>query len=437
MSASTARIINLSRGIGVAIFSLTFPSILARTGEHFNLTSIAYQLATQAAMFESGLVNGMSYFAITEPGARATLWKTGMSIVIALQVLIFASLNIAAWGLVAQFSATERTAFFVIFNGFLFGMVALVRANFAIGLAQANREFLGMLFLSWVPRFGFLMGLLILFFAPPKNIALYALPGVLMYITTHFVVRRRRPPDLHLFGVERPLFRKLLIYIFGAVGWNIAGFLISWSALRGMAETEPGSAGVFALTFTGVGLLSSIMVSLTAPTIPDFTAAFADRDEGRQRELHRMMARLNVALTTTAALAIMFAGLPALNIWLGSKNIPASFTPVFFGIALYGLAKVATIPFATIIVASGRQGAVWLGPFAEALTAVLLCQRLKSYGGVGCVHALYVAMVVGLLPNVVQACRIPVSWSRDIAVFLASHALGWLALGQILMIYCK
>jgi len=188
---------------------------------------------------------------------------------------------------------------------------------------------------------------------------------------------------LSLRGLDYPVLRKMVAYCSALAVWTLAMLFVSGLDVTIVGRYDFGQTAFYAVATMPTNFMISLMGAALAPLLPTASAMSVDRESKEMGDLLSRATRYSTILLLLCGLPLLVGGPWLLRMWVGPGY--AAQTSVYLRVlVLANLVRNLCLPYAGMLLATGRQRVAIAGATAEALvnlgTSVYLVQRIGAIG---------------------------------------------------------
>lgn len=388
---------SLARVVAVSLVALLLPAYLTH---HLPVATYAawvliLQLAAYVSYLDLGIQTGVSKF-VAEYDARNDSVGAGRHASAGLVLMIFAGLfgilltAILAWQVPRLFSTMPidlyhdvRMSVLLVGSSLSFGLVCAVYSAVFLGLQRywvpmtisiGNRAIFVTVVVAVVALHGSLT-------AMGVGVALVnVLTGITQIIAwrtkaSHIRVSRRL--------ADRPVLVAMARYCSMQSIWTVGMMCVSGLDITIVGHYDYGQTAYYSIATLPTNFLLLILGSAMGPLMPASSAMSTQRTPSQMGDFTIKITRYTTVLSVLTGLLLVVCGYPLLRLWVGSGY---AFQTVSYLriLILANVIRSLCAPYASMICATGRQGAAVATAFSEAAvnlgSSVYLASR---YGAIG------------------------------------------------------
>ena len=222
-------------------------------------------------------------------------------------------------------------------------------------------------------------------------------------------------------AVHRAILKQMLEYCFVLAVWSAAMLCVTGLDLTIVGHYDFGQTAYYSVAVLPTNLVVMILSAALAPLIPAASALSAHRTPGEMGSLLSRATRYAAILLLLSGLPLLVCGYSILRIWVGPVYAQHCL-PYLRILILANIIRNLCLPYATMVVAVGRQRVATLSAVSEAvvnLTAsIYLASHIGAIGVAGhsvgisgerriafhCKHAVYLSGTLGIAEGPSVSC---------------------------------
>jgi len=404
---------NLSRGGAAAVVALLLPPILVR---HMAPSSYAvWVLALQAAAYLGYLDFGLQtavgrYIAFAnekkDTNLRDATFSTavaGLSIAAVLGLFVVAAIAVAAHqifpAIPPDLLVPLRVTMLIVgisvslglpasaWNGIFVGMQRYEIPAFTVGTGKLLSA-AGLIYAALTGKSLVLMAII----AGAANLYTYAL---------QFVIQRRVFPEIHFrMGlIKGPIIREVFGYCFSLTIWSFSMLLVNGFDLLLVGRFQFGAVTPYAVSATLITFLAGVQIAVFGVIMPRAAELHAQENSEALGRLLIKTTKLGVYLLLLTGLPLIVFAAPIIKVWIGSQFAQVG-GPILLILAIANMVRLTGTPYASILVGTGQQRLIIVGPLMEGFSNLVASVLLGwKYGAIGVAWGTLVGAVIGMLAN--------------------------------------
>lgn len=388
---------NLTRGGAAAVVALLLPPVLVRhmPAASYAVWVLALQAAAYVAYLDFGLQTAVGRYIAFANEKRDVALRDGIFSAAAAGLTIAGALGFL---LVACIAAAAHRLFPSIPPPLLAPLrmtMLLVGASTALALPGSawSGVFVGIQRYE-IPALangtGKLLSAIGLIWAAVTGKSL-VLMGLIMALTNLYtyglqiLMQRRMVPEIHFHRslISRPIVKELSGYCFSLTIWSFSMLLVSGFDLILVGRFQFSAVTPYSVSATLITFLAGVQIAIFGVMMPHAAQLHA-------QENPEALGRLLVKSTQVGVLLLLVTGLPLITfapliikVWIGSQFARTGGS-VLTVLVIANMIRLTGTPYASILLGTGQQRLVIVGPLAEGLSnlvaSVLLGWKLGAIG---------------------------------------------------------
>jgi O-antigen/teichoic acid export membrane protein len=388
---------SLARVFVVSLIALVLPAYLTH---HLPVTTYAawvliLQLGAYVSYLDLGIQMGVSKF-VAEYTARGDLAGAGRHASAGFALMLFAgTLGLActvvlAWQVPELFKTMPANLYHdvrisVVLVGFSlsFGLVCAVYSAVFLGL----QRYLIPMTISIVNRASFALVVLAVVALRGNLTAMGAAVAFVNIVTglMQAVAWRKRASDIHISPrlVDFRVLTKMARYCSLQSIWTAAMLCVTGLDVAIVGHFDYVQTAYYSIATLPTSFALSIIGSMMGPLMPASSAMSTARSASEMGDLLAKITRYSTLILLLTGLLLMVCGFPILRVWVGPAY--ALHTLKYLRIlVLANVIRTLCAPYATMIAATGRQGAATAAAISEAVvnlgSSIYLASRFGAIG---------------------------------------------------------
>ena len=183
--------------------------------------------------------------------------------------------------------------------------------------------------------------------------------------------------------LDRAVLKQMLSYCSVMGIWTVGMLCVSGLDVTIVGHFDFGQTAFYSIASLPTNFILSIMGAALGPLLPAASALSASRSAEAMGELLSRLTRYSTVLLLLCGLPMMLGGYWILSLWVGGAY--AAHTIAFLRVLLLAnIVRNICLPYATMLVATGRQNVAIAGATAEAVVnvtcSILLAHRIGAMG---------------------------------------------------------
>lgn len=410
---------NLCRGGTAAIIALVLPPILIRHMHSLNYAVwvLILQVSAYMGFLDFGLQTAVGrYIAFAEQKQDYT-WRDGIFSAAMAGLCMAAVVGMATVVIVAVFAGHIFPSVPVELLSPMRVAILIAGTSTALGLPASawNGVFVGRQRFE-VPAItvasGKLMGSIALIAAAVAGRSLVFMACVLAganlltYGAQYIAFRWLAPGIGYRLGVvTKQMVRELLGYCSSLAVWSFSTLLVTGLDLILVGRFDFGAVAVYSASAVLITFLGGLQTALFGVIMPHSATLHANGDAKALGELLLRSTKLAVLfLLLTGLPLIVYAG-PTISMWLGARYA-INGANILIVLVIGNMIRLVCVPYASILLGTGQQHLIVMGPLAEGVTNLVASVVLgMRFGALGVAWGTCLGAIVAVTINAFYSLR--------------------------------
>jgi Membrane protein involved in the export of O-antigen and teichoic acid len=229
----------------------------------------------------------------------------------------------------------------------------------------------------------------------------FAIANVASYACL-YIMKRRSAPEirLRLELIRRPVIKELWGYCLSLSIWSFSMLLVNGFDLILVGRFEFGAVTPFSVSSTLITFLAGVQTAVFGVIMPHAAELHAQEFPEQLGRLLIKATRLGVLLLLDTGLPLVVFAAPIINLWIGPQFAQTGGS-IMTILVIANMIRLIGTPYASILIGTGQQRLVIMGPLMEGVTNLIFSIGLGlKFGAIGVALGTLVGSVVGMLANI-------------------------------------
>lgn len=205
--------------------------------------------------------------------------------------------------------------------------------------------------------------------------------------------------------ITRACVRELSQYCLSLTVWSIGILLITGFDLILVSRYQFSDVAVYSAASVLITFLGGFQTSIFNVIMPHSATLHAAGDARGLGDLLRKSTKLGTTLILLTGLPLIVLAPQILGIWLGPSFV-ASGTWILIILTVGNMLRLTWVPYASILVGTGQQSLVVIGPLSEGISNLVLSILLGvRFGAMGVALGTLFGAIIGVLVTVFYGIR--------------------------------
>lgn len=231
-----------------------------------------------------------------------------------------------------------------------------------------------------------------------------AVCNVLTYCLQWAMLRHyARAVRLRIALVTGKTIRELAGYCFSLTVWSFTMLLVSGLDVMLVGRFQIAAVVPYSVSATLIALLSGIQFAVSSVIMPHAATLQANENARALGHLVVRATKLGVLVLLVTGLPLMVLAAPLIRLWIGGQ-FTATGAGVLVLLVIANMIRLTGAPYASILVGSGQQRLIVVGPLIEGLTNLTASILLGwKYGAFGVAAGTLVGSCAGFTANILYS----------------------------------
>ncbi len=220
----------------------------------------------------------------------------------------------------------------------------------------------------------------------------------LLSYSLQFVMLRRIAPEIRVrcAFITKSTIRELSSYCISLTVWSFSLILVSGLDIILVGRFEFKAVVPYSVSSTLILLLGGILSAIFSVIMPHAAGLQAHEDSRALGDLVISSTKLGVLLLLLIGLPLIVLAAPIIRVWIGAPFVEVGST-VLIILVVANMLRLTGAPYASILVGTGQQRLIVVGPLTEGVTN-LGCSVLLGwkYGALGVAGGTLIGALVGV-----------------------------------------
>lgn len=406
-------IANLLRGGAASIVALVLPAVLVRhmSQIEYSVWILVLQVAAYCSYLEFGLQTAVGrYIAVSherrDDEQRDAIYTTafaGLTVAACVAITLILGVALASNRLFPRVPAAllpqMRWSLVIVGASMALGLPSSAWVGIFIGL-QRNE------FIALVNGGSKLISALALVVAVVHGASLVgmaatmAVVNLISYILLYVLLRSISRAQLRFELISRTVTRELFNYCSSLMVWSFSMLLVTGFDLILVGRFQVDALGPYAIAATVVTFIAGIQNAIFGAVMPQAAVLHARRDAAALGSAVISGTRFGLLLLLLTGLPLIVWASPILRLWVGPQYAIQG-RLLLAVLVIANMVRLAGLPYATILVASGQQRLVTLSPLIEGFSNLISSIALgMKFGAIGVAAGTLIGSAFSILVHI-------------------------------------
>lgn len=220
------------------------------------------------------------------------------------------------------------------------------------------------------------------------------------YAAQFLMVRRAAPqvrfrPEL----ITGPIIRELFGYCASLTVWSFSMLLVSGFDVLLVGRFQFGAVAPYSVSATLITFLAGIQTAVFGVIMPHAATLHAQENPEALGRLLVRSTRVGLLLLLLTGLPLIYFARPVIGHWIGAQFANEG-GKVLAILVFANMIRLTGVPYSTLLVSTGQQGAMIVSPLAEGITNIGASIVLGiKYGATGVATATLIGAIIAVLAN--------------------------------------
>lgn len=216
-----------------------------------------------------------------------------------------------------------------------------------------------------------------------------------------FVMQRRMAPDIRFRKelITRPIIKELFGYCFSLTIWSFSMLLVNGFDLILVGRFQFNAVIPYAVSATLITFLAGAQIAIFSVIMPHAAELHAQENSEALGKLLIRTTKLGVHLLLLTGLPLIVFATLIIKLWIGPQFAQAG-GQILVILVIANMVRLTGTPYASILVGTGQQRLVIVGPLMEGFSNLVASVLLGwKYGAIGVAWGTFIGAVTGMLAH--------------------------------------